>query len=77
MDCSFIRLGDYLIVNTMHILAINSVSTLLTYLSDQVNRTPSGEEIQAMQLAIPDHLSEEESEMTLAERKEQEKVSYL
>ncbi|XP_075260085.1 dynein axonemal heavy chain 6-like isoform X4 [Convolutriloba macropyga] len=71
---NFIRLGDYLIVNTMHILAINSVSTLLTYLSDQVNRTPSGEEIQAMQLAIPDHLSEEESEMTLAERKEQEKA---
>ena len=59
----------------MHILAINSVSTLLTYLSEQVKRTPSQEEIQAMQLGIPQQLTEEEAEMTLAERKEQEKVT--
>ena len=29
---SFIRLADYLIVHTMHTLAVNSVSTLLSYL---------------------------------------------
>ena len=73
---SFIRLGDYLIVNTMHILAINSVSTLLTYLTDQVNRTPSSDEIAQMQLPIPDQLPEDEAELTLAERKEIEKVRF-
>lgn len=71
---SFIRFGDYLIVNTMHILAINSVSTLLTYLTEQVQATPSREEIAAMQQAIPEKLSEDEAEMTLAERKELQKV---
>ena len=44
---SFIRLADYLIVNTMHVLAVNSVSTLLNYLKEQLANTPSLEEIQA------------------------------
>ena len=44
---SFIRLADYLIVNTMHVLAVNSVSTLLNYLSEQLQKTPTLEEIQA------------------------------
>ncbi|MGH0158034.1 UNVERIFIED_CONTAM: hypothetical protein FKN15_035545 [Acipenser sinensis] len=35
----FIRLADYLIVNTMHILAVNSVTTLLNYLKEQVKQT--------------------------------------
>ena len=43
---SFIRLADYLIVNTMHVLAVNSVSTLLNYLSEQLQNTPSLAEIQ-------------------------------
>ncbi|XP_055873384.1 dynein axonemal heavy chain 6-like isoform X2 [Biomphalaria glabrata] len=42
----FIRLSDYLIVNTMHVLAVNSVSTLLSYLSEQLENTPSLAEIQ-------------------------------
>ncbi|CAK8691447.1 unnamed protein product [Clavelina lepadiformis] len=43
---SFIRLADYLIVNTMHVLAVNSVSTLLNYLTEQLNQTPSEDAIQ-------------------------------
>lgn len=37
---SFIRLSDYLIVNTMHVLAVNSVATLLNYLEEQLQHTP-------------------------------------
>ncbi|KAE8631104.1 hypothetical protein XENTR_v10001083 [Xenopus tropicalis] len=37
----FIRLADYLIVNTMHILAVNSVNTLLMYLVEKLKCTPS------------------------------------
>ncbi|KAM9330540.1 dynein axonemal heavy chain 6 [Gastrophryne carolinensis] len=37
----FIRLTDYLIVNTMHVLAVNSVSSLLNYLVEKVKSTPS------------------------------------
>ncbi|KAM8939967.1 dynein axonemal heavy chain 6 [Pelodytes ibericus] len=37
----FIRLADYLIVNTMHILAVNSVMSLLTCLSEKVKSTPA------------------------------------
>ena len=47
MFFSFIRLADYLIVNTMHVLAVNSVSTMLNYLSEQLQKTPTLEEIQA------------------------------
>ena len=43
---SFIRLADYLIVNTMHMLTVNSVSTLLNYMKEQLANTPSLEEIQ-------------------------------
>lgn len=39
--CSFIRLADYLIVNTMHVLAVNSVATLLNYLEEQLQHAPS------------------------------------
>lgn len=37
---SFIRLADYLIVNTMHVLAFNSVATLLNYFVEQLKETP-------------------------------------
>ena len=36
---SFIRLADYLIVNTMHVLVVNSVEVLLNYLTEQLNTT--------------------------------------
>ncbi|XP_069482525.1 dynein axonemal heavy chain 6 [Ambystoma mexicanum] len=42
----FIRLADYLIVNTMHILAVNSVNALLNYLLDKLANTPTKEVIQ-------------------------------
>lgn len=34
--CSFIRLSDYLIVNTMHHLVVHSVEILLNYLREQL-----------------------------------------
>uniref|UniRef100_A0A673W197 Dynein axonemal heavy chain 6 n=1 Tax=Salmo trutta TaxID=8032 RepID=A0A673W197_SALTR len=37
----FIRLADYLMVNTMHILAVNSVAKLLAVLQDQTQHTPT------------------------------------
>ncbi|XP_070598423.1 dynein axonemal heavy chain 6 isoform X2 [Erythrolamprus reginae] len=42
----FIRLADYLIVNTMHVLAVKSVATLLRYLTDKLKKTPLAEIIQ-------------------------------
>lgn len=46
ISCSFIRLADYLIVNTMHVLAVNSVTTLLNYLREQLQNTPTLAQIQ-------------------------------
>ncbi|XP_041356323.1 dynein heavy chain 6, axonemal-like isoform X2 [Gigantopelta aegis] len=45
----FIRLADYLIVNTMHVLAVNSVSTLLNYLTEQLQNTPTLSQIQGLE----------------------------
>ncbi|XP_004437259.1 PREDICTED: dynein heavy chain 6, axonemal [Ceratotherium simum simum] len=42
----FIRLNDYLIENTMHVLTVNSVNSLLNYLTDKLKRTPSADVIQ-------------------------------
>ncbi|XP_007947093.1 dynein axonemal heavy chain 6 [Orycteropus afer afer] len=42
----FIRLNDYLIENTMHVLTVNSVNSLLNYLTDKLKRTPSVDVIQ-------------------------------
>nr|XP_023474588.1 dynein heavy chain 6, axonemal isoform X4 [Equus caballus] len=42
----FIRLNDYLIENTMHVLTANSVNSLLNYLTDKLKRTPSADVIQ-------------------------------
>lgn len=43
---SFIRLNDYLIENTMHILTVNSINSLLNYLAGKLKRTPSADVIQ-------------------------------
>ena len=43
---SFIRLTDYLILNTMHVLAVKSVTTLLNYLTEKLRKTPPPEIIQ-------------------------------
>nr|XP_019611948.1 PREDICTED: dynein heavy chain 6, axonemal [Rhinolophus sinicus] len=42
----FIRLNDYLIENTMHVLTVNSVNALLNHLTDKLKRTPSVDVIQ-------------------------------
>ncbi|XP_039318214.1 dynein axonemal heavy chain 6 isoform X2 [Saimiri boliviensis] len=42
----FIRLNDYLIENTMHVLTVNSVNSLLNHLTDKLKRTPSADVIQ-------------------------------
>nr|KAF6307771.1 dynein axonemal heavy chain 6 [Myotis myotis] len=42
----FIRLNDYLIENTMHVLTVNSVNSLLNHLTDKLKRTPSADIIQ-------------------------------
>lgn len=55
---SFIRLADYLIVNTMHVLAANSVATLLNYLEEQIQHTPTLAQIQGMH----DEAEEDEGE---------------
>ena len=65
---SFIRLADYLIVNTMHVLAVNSVSTMLNYLKEQLQNTPTLAEIQGLEDA--DKKEEEEA-------KEEDKVNKL
>jgi len=38
---SFIRMADYLIVNTTHMLVVNSVSKLLSVFQEQNTHTPS------------------------------------
>ncbi|XP_012666455.1 dynein heavy chain 6, axonemal [Otolemur garnettii] len=42
----FIRLNDYLIENTMHVLTVNSINSLLSYLTEKLKRTPSADVIQ-------------------------------
>ena len=64
---SFIRLADYLIVNTMHVLAVNSVSTLLNYLTEQLQNTPTLAQIQG---------DEEEPEEEEKEKEATEKVRH-
>jgi hypothetical protein len=44
---SFIRLADYLIVGTLHILAVNSVQSLFNYYTEQLENTPTLVEIQS------------------------------
>ncbi|XP_052028538.1 LOW QUALITY PROTEIN: dynein axonemal heavy chain 6 [Apodemus sylvaticus] len=42
----FIRLNDYLIQNTLHVLTVNTASSLLNFFTDKLKRTPSAEVIQ-------------------------------
>jgi hypothetical protein len=45
LNISFIRLCDYLIVNTFHVLAVNSVQSLKNHFLEQLEATPSKDEI--------------------------------
>ncbi|XP_006900461.1 PREDICTED: dynein heavy chain 6, axonemal [Elephantulus edwardii] len=53
----FIHLNDYLIENTMHNMTVNSVTSLLNYLTDKLKRTPSADVIEKW-------ISEEKPEVT-------------
>ncbi|XP_010633543.1 dynein heavy chain 6, axonemal [Fukomys damarensis] len=53
----FIRLNDYLIENTLHVLTVNSANSLLNYLTDKIKRTPSADVIQKW-------VTEEKTEIT-------------
>ncbi|KAJ8313399.1 hypothetical protein KUTeg_009027 [Tegillarca granosa] len=66
----FIRLADYLIVNTMHVLAVNSVSTLLNYLKEQILNTPSLAQIEAF---VEETLEEVEEDKDKKKEKDGEK----
>lgn len=48
--CSFIRLSDYLIVNTMHHLVVHSVEILLNYLREQLAHH---QKMAAMKVEVP------------------------
>ncbi|XP_045894233.1 dynein axonemal heavy chain 6-like [Micropterus dolomieu] len=43
----FIRLVDYLVLNTLHVLVVNAVTKLLAVLQEQVGQTPSHADIQS------------------------------
>jgi hypothetical protein len=62
----FIRLADYLIVNTMHVLAVNSVTTLLNYLKEQLQNTPSLAQIQGKEEEKTEEAEEKQGTATLA-----------
>ena len=64
---SFIRLADYLIVNTMHVLAVNSVSTLLNYLTEQLQNTPTLAQIQGLEDENKDEKVEEDKDKVTIE----------
>uniref|UniRef100_A0A8C3ADL9 Dynein axonemal heavy chain 6 n=1 Tax=Cyclopterus lumpus TaxID=8103 RepID=A0A8C3ADL9_CYCLU len=64
---SFIRLVDYLVVNTLHVLVANTVATLLAVLQEQVCQTPSHAIIQSWSLS---------SEVDPAEREMSQEVVY-
>ena len=65
----FIRLADYLIVNTMHVLAVNSVSTMLNFLSEQLQDTPALADIQGWNKAA----ETEDNEKDVSEEKTEDK----
>ncbi|XP_038058161.1 dynein heavy chain 6, axonemal-like isoform X2 [Patiria miniata] len=62
----FIRLADYLIVNTMHVLAVNSVTTLLNYLKEQLQNTPSLAQIQGKEEKAEEPEDKGTSDLTAA-----------
>ncbi|KAM6471116.1 dynein axonemal heavy chain 6 [Liasis olivaceus] len=66
----FIRLADYLIVNTMHVLAIKSVTTLLNYLTDKLKKTPPSEVIQKWNTDVVTEVVEKKGTSVIAEEDE-------
>ena len=46
----------------MHVLAVNSVTSLLNYLKEQLNNTPSQEQIKALNEAIPEPTEDDDDD---------------
>lgn len=65
----FIRLADYLIVGTLHVLAVNSVQSLFTHYTEQLGNTPTLAQIRE----APQ--SEEERKAAEAAKKEAKKLA--
>uniref|UniRef100_A0A670YGW1 Uncharacterized protein n=1 Tax=Pseudonaja textilis TaxID=8673 RepID=A0A670YGW1_PSETE len=68
----FIRLADYLIVNTMHVLAVKSVATLLYYLTEKLKKTPLADIIQTWNtdLEAPEVVEKKGTSSVIAEEEE-------
>uniref|UniRef100_A0A4X2L0J5 Dynein axonemal heavy chain 6 n=1 Tax=Vombatus ursinus TaxID=29139 RepID=A0A4X2L0J5_VOMUR len=67
----FIRLIDYLIVNTLHVLTVNSVNTLLNYLMEKLKQTPPVEIIQKWTDEKPE-IVEKKAGAATADRQEED-----
>jgi dynein heavy chain len=76
-------LADYLIVGTLHVLAVNSVQSLFNYYTEQLENTPSLPEIEATnKMPEKKDMDDEDSPRVeasalpygMAEEKEEEKV---
>ncbi|XP_004691642.1 PREDICTED: dynein heavy chain 6, axonemal [Condylura cristata] len=70
----FIRLNDYLIENTMHVLTVNSVNSLLNYLTDKLKRTPSASVIQRWITEEKTEVSDKKGASVLEKQEEDESL---
>ncbi|XP_054557772.1 dynein axonemal heavy chain 6 isoform X4 [Talpa occidentalis] len=70
----FIRLNDYLIENTLHILTVNSVNSLLTYLTDKLKRTPSANVIQKWIMEEKPEVTDKKGAAVLEKQEEDESL---
>uniref|UniRef100_K7FYG4 Dynein axonemal heavy chain 6 n=1 Tax=Pelodiscus sinensis TaxID=13735 RepID=K7FYG4_PELSI len=73
----FIRLADYLIVNTMHVLAVKSVTTLLNYLTEKLKRTPTADVIQKWNTEEKIEVSEKKASLFQTVSGQDEEDSFL
>ncbi len=52
-------MADYLIVGTLHVLAVNSIQSLFNYFTEQLENTPTLAEIQATN-KMPEKVDEDD-----------------
>ncbi|XP_055452394.1 dynein axonemal heavy chain 6 [Psammomys obesus] len=68
----FIRLNDYLIQSTLHVLTVNTASQLLNFLTDKIKRTPSADVIQKWITEDKPEVSEKKGATPLMEKQEED-----
>ena len=61
-------------MNTMHVLAVNSVSTLLNYLTEQLQSTPSIADIKGWETPVTDVNANQEVKVT---EENNQKVTFV